>query len=212
MSDQLRTIRLYGVLGAKFGRVFRLAVSSPAEAIRALCQLLPGFEAYMVQSKDQGLGFAVFTGKRNITKEELRNPSGQDEIRIAPMIMGSKKQGIFQVIIGVILIVVGYWLGNQQLIGLGISMVIGGVVQLLSPQPKPPGTSDSPENTPSDSFNGAINTQAQGNPIPILYGELIVGSAVISAGLYSEDVYIPAEPDPDPEPGFPGDPFIHLPT
>lgn len=40
MPERLRTIRLYGLLGARFGRKFRLAVSNPAEAVRALCAIL----------------------------------------------------------------------------------------------------------------------------------------------------------------------------
>ena len=36
-------------------------------------------------------------------------------------------------------------------------------------------------------FNGPVNTTAQGNPVPVIYGEMIVGSATISAGIYSED-------------------------
>ncbi|SCZ74077.1 hypothetical protein SAMN03159324_05182 [Pseudomonas sp. NFPP18] len=66
-------------------------------------------------------------------------------------------------------------------------MVAGGVIQMLSPQAKGLGTQDSPNNRPSYSFNGAVNTSVQGNPVPLLYGRMIVGSAVISAGIYSED-------------------------
>lgn len=68
-------------------------------------------------------------------------------------------------------------------------MVVGGVVQMLSPQPKGMGAKDSPDNQPSYSMNGAVNTQAQGNPVPLAYGgPLIVGSALISGGIYAEDL------------------------
>jgi hypothetical protein len=70
-------------------------------------------------------------------------------------------------------------------------MIAGGVVQLLTPLPKGLHSKDSAGNMPSYSFNGPVNTQAQGNPVPLLYGgPLKVGSAVISAGIDTlETVY-----------------------
>ena len=66
-------------------------------------------------------------------------------------------------------------------------MTLGGVVQLLTPQQRALSVKDGPNNGASYNFNGPINTTAQGNPVPVLYGELIVGSATISAGIYAED-------------------------
>jgi predicted phage tail protein len=198
-----RNVRVYGQLGARFGRCFRLAVESPAEAIRALCTQLPGFEAELMSSKDRGVGYAVFVGKRNIGEDELTWRGGCEDIRIAPMLMGAKNGGIFRIIIGVILVVVGYFLSawgygviGAPLSKLGWAMIIGGVMQLLMPAPKGPGELDRPENRANYSFNGPVNTQAQGNPVPLLYGELIVGSAVISAQINVEDqAYVPTPAD-----------------
>ena len=76
--------------------------------------------------------------------------------------------------------------------GAGVSMTVNGIVQLLFPQPKMKAPKERPEDTPSYSFNGPVNTMAQGHPVPLLYGELIVGSAVISAGIEAKDeVYVP---------------------
>lgn len=195
----VRTIRLYGVLGARFGRVHHLAVSSAAEAVRALGSQLPGFEEFLHKSKDMGFGYAIFYGKRNLSQEELRSPCGDEDIRIAPIIFGSKNGGWLQIILGVVLIVIGAILNFTPFAGLspffyqaGIALIIGGVVQLLTPQPKGNSSQDRPENRPGYSFNGPLNTQAQGHPVPVLYGELIVGSAVISAGINVVDqAYIP---------------------
>ncbi len=190
MAEKLRTIRLYGVLGATFGREFRLAVSSTAEAIRALSVQLPGFAAFLNSAKDRGMVFAVFLGKRNIGKEQLHDPPGQDEIRIAPVLTGAKRAGVLQTIVGVILIVVGAytsWAGGGALVSLGVSMVIGGVSQMLAPQQKGLGSQDSADNKTSYNFNGPVNTQAQGNPVPVGYGRCWGGSAVISGGVYAED-------------------------
>ncbi|QBL40535.1 tail assembly protein [Stenotrophomonas sp. ASS1] len=192
MADRLRTIRLYGLLGARFGRKFRLAVSNPAEAVRALCVLLPGFQQYLMGAKVKGMEFAVFVGRQNLSKEQLHDPPGADDIRIAPVLVGSKRGGVLQTILGIVLIVVGVWTQNYQLVFQGGVMVLGGVSQMLAPQPKGLGAKDSAENTPNYSMNGAVNTQAQGNPVSVAYGGhdtkgMFVGSAVISGGIYAED-------------------------
>ncbi|NIJ84481.1 putative phage tail protein [Xanthomonas arboricola] len=191
---KVRVVRLYGVLRAKFGKEFRLAVASPAEAIRALSVQLPGFQAFLMGAKDLGLTFAVFNGQRNLSKEQLHDPPGADAIRIAPVLQGSKRGGVLQTILGAVLVVVGVVLSANGLgvIGVpltnaGIAMVIGGVVQMLSPTQKGLGTQDSPDNRPSYAFNGPVNVQAQGNPVPLAYGRCWIGSAVISGGIFAED-------------------------
>ncbi|HCT27089.1 MAG TPA: phage tail protein [Stenotrophomonas sp.] len=194
MTDRLRTIRLYGKLGARFGRRFRLAVNSPAEAVHALCTMLPGFQQYLMGAKAKGMEFAVFVGRQNLTKEQLHDPPGADDIRIAPVLVGSKRGGVLQTILGIVLIVVGVWTQNYQLVYQGGFMVLGGVTQMLSPQPKGLGAKDTPENAPSYSMNGTVNTQAQGNPVPVAYGGhdskgMFIGSAVISGGILAEDQF-----------------------
>ncbi|NIK62577.1 tail assembly protein [Xanthomonas cannabis] len=188
---KVRVVRLYGVLRAKFGKEFRLAVASPAEAIRALTVQLPGFQAFLMGAKDRGLTFAVFNGRRNLAADQLHDPPGDDAIRIAPVLQGSKRGGVLQTIIGAVLIVAGALLlwtpFGVPLISAGVSMVIGGVVQMLSPTQKGLGTQDSPDNRPSYAFNGPVNMQAQGNPVPVAYGDTWTGSAVISGGIFAED-------------------------
>jgi predicted phage tail protein len=197
-TGQLRTIRLHGVLGRRFGKVHRMAVSSAAEAVRALGSQLRGFDAFLTQSKDKGLAYAVFYGRKNLGEEELRNPVGADDIRFVPIVIGSKNGGWLQIILGVVLILVGTFATmftgpvGAAMVSMGWAMVIGGIVQLLTPTPKGRSAKDRPENEPSYAFNGPINTQAQGHPVQVLYGELIVGSAVLSAGIEAKDsVYIP---------------------
>ncbi len=181
---KLKTIRLYGKLGAKFGRVHRLAVANAAEAVRALCVMLPGFESHMSNAPG---GYAVFYGQENVGAEALGHPAGKDDIRIAPIPAGAKQGGLFQVIVGIVLIVAGAITANPALMMAGAAMAIGGAVMMLSPQPSAAESADSANNRSSYAFNGPVNTEAQGNPVPLLYGELIVGSAVISGGVYVED-------------------------
>ncbi len=191
MSGNLRTVRLYGKLGAKFGRVHRLAVKTTGEAVRALCILRPGFEAYL---RDAPGGYTVFIGEENLGPERLGLPFGSGDIRIAPIPAGAKQGGLFTVIVGVILIVAGVVTGGTSTAA-GMAMLAGGVamsamgaMMMLSPQPKSDlGNMDSVNNRSSYSFNGAVNTVAQGNPVPLLYGRVITGSAVISGGIYNEE-------------------------
>ncbi|TKI02660.1 tail assembly protein, partial [Martelella alba] len=83
--SELKILKLYGILGAKFGRVHKLAVNSPQEAVKALSVVVPGFEKFMINSQAKGLTFAVFKGKRNINKEELVLSGVNEDIRIAPI-------------------------------------------------------------------------------------------------------------------------------
>lgn len=190
MTEKLRTIRLYGIAGTKFGRVHRLAVSSTAEAMRALRVIVPGFEKFMMNARDNGLTFAVFNGKRNLGESELAYPVGNDDIRIAPILIGSKNSGLFTTILGTALAVVGVVtseFGGGFLIGIGASMALGGVVQMLSPQQSGLASNSGPDNGTSYYFNGAVNSNAQGDCVPIGYGRMRVGSKVISASISAAD-------------------------
>ncbi|HCH0655513.1 tail assembly protein [Enterobacter sp. SES19] len=194
MCESVRTIRLYGVLGTTFGREFQLSVASPKEAIRALCVIVPGFERFLNTSKQRGLTYAVFSGKRNLNDDELSMDQSSADIRIAPVILGSKRGGIFQTILGVALVAVGavasYFGGGAvgvPLMQFGAAMALGGVVQMLSPQTTGLASKQSADNQASYAFGGVTNTTAQGNPVPLLYGRRRIGGAIISAGIYVED-------------------------
>ncbi|CAI0712987.1 Phage-related protein, tail component [Serratia entomophila] len=192
--QEYRTVRLYGVLGATFGRVHRLVIDTPREAIKALSVTIPGFERFLQTAKNRGLTFAVFNGKKNIDLDEIKF-TGSEDIRIAPMIIGSKKAGIFQTILGAVIVAasaIGYYFapGNPYStygFQIGGVMMLGGVVQMLSPMPNGLARREDPDNKPSYAFGGPVNTIAQGNPVPIGYGKRRVGGAIISAGIYAED-------------------------
>ncbi len=198
----MKTIRLYGHLGQRFGRVHRLDVQSPREAVRALCALHQGFQKAILDH--DGPGFRVMVGTRDIDAKEVSCGASAETIRLIPIAHGSK--GLGQIIVGAALIMmagpVGEWLAFDLMVGsavtgfvtgamstIGWSLVFGGVSQMLFSAPSTQsGSAESVTNRPSYAFNGAINTSAQGNPVPVLYGELEVGSQVISAGLYAEEI------------------------
>jgi predicted phage tail protein len=181
----MTTILLYGQL-RQFGRSFRLSVRSPAEAIKALCVQIPGFERFISNAKSRGIEFAVFRGKKALGEKEVAF-SGAGDIRIAPIITGSKRGGLIQTIIGAVLIAVSFIPGFQVLAAPGIALAAGGVIQMLSPQASGLKTSAAPENTPGYAFGSAKNTTASGNPVPLCYGKRRVGGAIISAAIYAED-------------------------
>ncbi len=196
---RLTTIRLYGALGARFGRVHRLAVQTSAEAVKALSVNLSGFESYLLNAKKNGMVFAVFRGRKNIGVDDFQSLPGASDIRIAPVMEGAKKAGMFQTILGAVMIVAGLALGpagwgilgatvaTGVVVG-GVTTAAGGIYQMLSPQPKGLQMREDPDNKPSYAFGGAVNTTAMGNPVAVLYGQREIGGAIISAGIVAEDI------------------------
>ena len=190
----MRKVKLYGELAKKFGREFMLEVESVAEAVRALSANFPGFEKELMTAHLRGVEYVVRADKRDVSEMELNNSlAPQETIRIAPIAVGRKKGGVFQTIFGAALIVVGVVLNSYgqtwgtYLIMAGVALAAGGIIQMLIPFPKTDDPSEQPENKPSTYFDGAVNTLAQGHPVPLGYGKLMAGSAVISAGLTVEE-------------------------
>ena len=202
MSLDLRTIKLGGVLGKKFGRVHKLAVATPAEAIRALCVLHQGFREFLERSHENGIGYKFVIGKDELKSETLKDDvhierDAHATFMLSPVMVGSKSS-FGQILLGAVLVVAAFWTAGWSLAAMGTfgssmammgaSMILGGVSQMLSPTPKAGEPREADANKPSYLFNGAVNTVAQGQPVPILYGKLIVGSAVVSAGITSQDI------------------------
>ncbi|VVO10195.1 hypothetical protein PS689_03385 [Pseudomonas fluorescens] len=191
----MRTIKLYGVLRKHFGREYTIDVHSVRDAVNALCAMKPGFEKFLRTGEERGLVFSVFCGKRNAGSQEFDLQGSDDsEIRIVPLIQGSKQAGLFQVVLGVALVVGGIFSGGTTtgmglaLLSAGAAVGLGGVVQMLSPTTSASVSSSNEDgNNPSYGFGGAVTTVAQGNPYPLLYGEREIGGAVESGGIYTQD-------------------------
>ncbi|OOW00541.1 tail assembly protein [Pseudomonas sp. MF4836] len=191
----MRTIKLGGVLGRKFGKQYRLDLHSVYDATSALCAMKPGFEKFMRTAHERGLVFAVFVDERNLAHEELALSGNlEGDIRIQPIVQGSKQAGMFQTLLGAVLIVAGLVTGGTTsalgvgLLAAGAAVGLGGVVQMLSPTTKANAEGKNDDgNNPSYGFGAAITTIAQGNPYPLLYGEREIGGAVESGGIYTQD-------------------------
>lgn len=181
-------IKLSGPLARLFGRNHRyfLDRGTTEEAFSALRNTLEGFREAIIALERRGLVYAIFRNRQNIGPDKFEL-GGTREIRIVPIMRGSKRGGVLQTVIGVVLIAAGIFFGQPMLIQVGIALTAGGVIQMLSPQAKGLKTSAAPENQPSYAFGGAKNTTASGNPVPICYGRRRWGGAIISAGIYAED-------------------------
>jgi predicted phage tail protein len=180
-------IKLSGSLAQKFGRTHLRQLDSGEvwEAFKALKTTLQGFEEEIRRLDGMGLRFAIFRNRKNIGLDEM-NLRGTQEVRVVPVVHGSKRGGVLQTIIGIALMVSAIWLGPSAFYA-GLSMTLGGVVQMLSPQAKGLSQSAAPENLPSYAFGSAKNTTASGNPVPICIGERRWGGAIISASIEAQD-------------------------
>jgi predicted phage tail protein len=201
----LKTIKLYGHLGRQFGKIHTLSVANPLETVRALSALYPGFEKALV-CHSQGYRI-VLDNAPLMSRDELMLP-GQMQIKIIPVISGAGT-GVGQLFMGVALMVGAIYapeflpgfgasagvttaIGNMAF-AFGATLILGGLAQMLAKNPN-----TKPNDTASYLFNGPVNTTTQGNPVPILYGRLIIGSQVVSASVQAYD--LPIAPNPTASP------------
>ena len=202
----LRKVKMYGELAEFVGhKELEAVVKNPAEAIRFLVTNFPKLEAYMSDKYYQ-----VLVGKDDVDKQDLHNPIGQDDIHIVPVITGAGGNSPFgRILLGAALIGASFLFPGAGLFGttsfsgaaagagiatkigtalsaIGAGLVLNGVSEMLFPIPKP----DMPEDDTriSFSFSGVQNTSRAGTAHPIVYGEVVTGSVVISAGIDTDQV------------------------
>jgi predicted phage tail protein len=220
-SDIIARVVLHGRLRKKFGSEFTIAASTSARAVAVLCILKPGFRAALMEGE-----YRVVRGpmKGGVDLDErmlnLRlPPSG--EMHIWPVAKGRKKGGIGKVIIGAVLVIAAVILaiptgGGSLVFGasifgagalggitvgtvalFGASMILGGITQMLSPQPKG-STAQDKSVDPAQSFllGGQLNVAEQGVPIPVIYGRVRTGSIVVSVGYEAAEVAATAPAPP----------------
>ena len=196
----LREIRVYGRLAKFLGRrTFKAAVSNAAEAFRFLLANFPQLEKHMAEQR-----YRVSVGNYNISLGELYDPAGRQTIKIIPVIGGASGDPLGDILIGAAVIGSLFIPGATAFLGTtltgiaittGAALILGGTAQLLTPTESltpigvdlTAGTDTGTEGTVLDpqesySFSGIQNTSRPGVPLPICYGEMIVGSIVISTG------------------------------
>ncbi|HGU5982259.1 TPA: tail assembly protein [Escherichia coli] len=185
-------ICLYGDL-QRFGRRIDLRVKTGAEAIRALATQLPAFRQklnegwYQVRISGRDAGENELSARLN---EPLANGA---VIHIVPRLAGAKSGGIFQAVLGAALIATAIWMPGLSIVAsnlmfsLGAGMVLGGVAQMLAPKAKTPKVSATDNGKQNTYFSSLDNMIAQGNVLPVLYGEMRVGSRVASQEISTAD-------------------------
>ena len=185
--QELKTIRLLGAAGRKFGREFKVAVKSPAEAFRALCALCPDLRAWVLEQHEKGVAWrVVIKDRKGLSADQLQWETGNEVITFSPIIRGSggESSGIFQIVLGVALIAAaiiipfGVASGGLGLGLLGGSLVLGGVAELITPTPVTPKQAETGEQS-LEELNSALFTRAGGNGdqaevVPVLYGRRLV--------------------------------------
>ena len=183
------TVRLYGNL-QEHGRRFDLHVASPAEALHALFTQLPGLK----EKVEKGFFQVRFKG-RDFSEAEVEQGFGKADsgvLHIVPNVAGAgggKSGGVWQVVAGVVLIVVGYFVFSttsawgMALISAGTGFAMGGVAQMLTKPPKLDMEQKGVRASCNTAFSNLDNTAAQGQPVPLAYGLVYCGSRVISQGM-----------------------------
>jgi predicted phage tail protein len=191
----LTRVLLYGHLRKRFGREFQFAIETPGEAIRALCSQIPDFKDYMLEHSEPG--YRMLLDGEASGEDRLKEPLfGVATIKLVPVVAGAKNEwgwiltGV--AIIGVVGLTGGLaglgmfgslagtsWLSNMA-VGMGMSMVLGGVSQVLTGNPS--ANTESPSDKPGGKyFNGPACGMGQGGCIPVRYGKIRVGGLVLSA-------------------------------
>lgn len=210
----MKVVKVYGALRKRLGQCrFEFDVTTPAQAIKALCVNFPGLEKWLIDSEKDGVGYRVAIRKEKVSEDDLTPLllpfSDREVFSITPVVAGAGR-GAGSILAGALLITAAVliaplavsgagFLGMGQAVTataaakfaavassaagtLGIGLALNGIAQAISPQP---GLNDLDESVQleSFSFSNVVNTSRQGLPVPIAYGRVFVGSAVISSNL-----------------------------
>jgi|TARA_R100000455_G_C6271939_1_gene128431 predicted phage tail protein len=187
----LKKIKVYGTLRKFLGQAeFEVDLNTPREALSFLKCNFEGIEKHMSEQI-----YTIQCGAKVIT-EDLLNFCSQDDIRIIPVVHGN----FFGIILGAIGLFGGGTIGGlfgggllstlitSTLTSIGTSMLVDGVTSLLSPQqnnlsPTGQDSLDPAALASNYSFTGLTNISRAGVPVNLVYGEILVGSIVVSNGV-----------------------------
>lgn len=169
---------LNGVIGKKFGKVWNVFADSVTTALDIINANNPKFSQWMRTNASKYDRYHIEVentagNKHDVPESELAMVSNRiKKITITPIIAGAGAG--LKIVVGVVLMVASIWLGPAAF-AMGASMALGGLMEILSPQPKKGDTSGSDGN--EYYFDGPVNTDVQGVPVPVPYGRVMIGSA-----------------------------------
>lgn len=201
----MKTIKVYGALRELLGQTrFEFVADTPAQAMRALIVNFPKLEQWLIDSEKNGIAYRVTVGKQKIHNDDVSGlflPWSEREVfSVTPVLVGAGRgtgailAGVGLVAFSLLLPGVGAAIGGALMTKIGLlggALILGGVAQMISPTPETPGLSETgggATRLESNSFSGIVNTVRQGVAVPIVYGRVFAGSAVISAGLDVDQV------------------------
>jgi len=183
---------LHGALGKKFGFEHKYNIRTKKQAIKALMGNHSEFRSEVLSKTQMGI-FYRLVDKRGKVSEACHadyNKECLEEVHIVPSIIGSGLSDFGKIVVGTLLFMTGGAIGGfvgKIITNIGISFIIQGIQGLLMPDPTPQ-TMESPLDTNSYIFGNTNNNVTQGFSIPVLYGQLRVGSNVISTNAQSIDI------------------------
>ena len=179
-----RNIILKGRMGELFGEVHRLNVKTVQEAMRAIDTMKGGLRTYLMDCTENGVEFTVQKGEDFMDYDNIAMELGKDDIIISPVPAGSG-DGIIKTIIGVILIAASLMMGDvtgaaavfqSVMFTVGVNLALMGIIEMTTDDPEELNEED------STLFNGPTNNTKSGVPVPLAYGEMEVGGAVVNFG------------------------------
>ena len=245
-SGMQQVVRLLGDLGERYGAEHTYYdLRTPADAVKLLCINIPELQEELIHAHDHGIGYRLIQADTDLGYEDLHLPIGSNDLILTPVITGSGGS-TGQILVGVGLVAFSiltagagagflglgagltagtFTLGSAASVAIGAigaSLILGGVSQMLSPQPTIPSLSganrlSSAESTSTDgpqsvvrgtdgrqsyAYTGAANTVGVGATIPVAYGDVLIGSHLLSANVDVTDESDPLrtaikEPGPD---------------
>ena len=189
----MKVVKVYGALRKRLGQCrFEFDVNTPAQAIKALCANFPGLDKWLIDSEKDGVGYRVAISKEKVAEDDM-SPlfmpfSDREVFSITPVIAGAGR-GLGQILAGVAIVgltLVGLPVAGTLATKIGLfggALILKGIATAISPQPNLDSTLDESVQLESFTFSNVVNTSKQGLPVPIAYGRVFVGSAVLSSGL-----------------------------
>mgnify|MGYP006137719339 FL=1 len=192
------SVYLQGELGEKFGNKFIVNTNNYGDIFKCINANRPDFIPYVRKCHEEDISFIIETEDGYIDQTDLITPITKGDVTISLAPAGSKS-GIAKILAAIVLI---YFLGPMMLgadgalmavaqgtatwgqvavvagFQMGVSLAIVGIQQLMAPDP----AVDKDAST-NYLFSGGANNAVEGDPIPILYGELRVPGRPIAVDI-----------------------------
>ena len=181
----LKTVKLYGDLADFVGwKEQKAEVKNTVEVMRFLRCNHPELETYMMDKY-----YRVDMGEYDATENDLLNPI-KDEIKIIPVVEGA----FFLAILGGLLIgaskIKAFAAVASTLATLGAGLILQDITNYLTPKPKPMSSLEPEDATVNFAFSGVTNVSRAGVALPLVYGDIFVGSINVSNGIDTDQIEV----------------------